>query len=120
LRKPYPYLFRHFDKDFRALYVPWDYKDQLYDEYESIVQGDDRSFNDYLTELSHYEAMLNDVSVRDKFRILKKGINDDLKIAMIIFEPFRRSSRSRGSGTYEEAEGETEEEEHGFSFNLYG
>ena len=86
LRKPYPYLFRQFDNDLRARYVPLDYKDQLYDEYEAVVQGDDRSFNDYLTELRDYEAMLNDVSIRDKFRILKKGINDDLRTAMIIFE----------------------------------
>jgi hypothetical protein len=86
LRKPYPYLFRQFDKDLRAHYVPLDYKDQLYDEYEAVVQGDDRSFSDYLTELRDYEAMLDDVSIRDKFRILKKGINDDLKTAMIIFE----------------------------------
>ena len=86
LRKPYPYLFRQFDGDLRARYVPLDYKDQLYDEYEAIVQGDDRSFSDYLTELQDYEAMLDDVSLRDKYRILKKGLNDDLKAAMIIFE----------------------------------
>jgi hypothetical protein len=32
LRKPFPYLFRKFDKDLRARYVPLDYRDQLYDE----------------------------------------------------------------------------------------
>ena len=59
LQKPYPYLFRTFDRDLCARHVPLAYKDQLYDEYESISQGDGRLFSDYLTELRDYEAMLN-------------------------------------------------------------
>src|SRR5271170_6847715 len=73
VRKPYPYLFSHFNRDLRARYIPVNYKDQLNDEYESVQQGDERLFTDYLTELRDYEAMLGDTSVREKYRILKRG-----------------------------------------------
>jgi hypothetical protein len=63
VRRPYPYLFSHFNRDLRARYVPANYKDQLSDEYESVQQGDERLFTDYLTKLRDYEAMLEDTSV---------------------------------------------------------
>ena len=85
IRKPYPYLFSHFDRDFRARYVPLDYEDQLFDEYEAVKQGD-RLFSDYLTELRDYEAMLGDVGTRDKYRALKRGLGEYLANAMLIFE----------------------------------
>lgn len=86
VRKPYPYLFSHFNRDLRARYIPVNYKEQLNDEYESVQQGDERLFSDYLTELRDYEAMLEDTSIREKYRILKKGLNDDLRRSMIVFE----------------------------------
>ena len=43
-------------------------------------------FSDYLTEVCDYEAMLNDISNHDKYRILKKGLKDNLKAAIVIFE----------------------------------
>src|ERR1700685_2529294 len=84
--KQAPYLYRHFDRDLRQRYVPVNYKDQLADEYEAVKQGDDRLFTDYLTELRDYEDMLADVTLRDRYRVLKKGLNDDLRRSMIVFE----------------------------------
>ena len=86
LRKLFPYLFEQFDKDLHRRYVPINYKDQLADEYEAVKQGDNRLFTDYLTELRDYEDMLGDVTPRDKYRVLKKGINDDLRKNMVVFE----------------------------------
>jgi hypothetical protein len=86
LRKETPYLFRHFDRDLCRRYVPHNYKDQLADEYEAVKQGNDCLFMDYLTELRDYEDMLDDVSKRDKYHVLKKGINDDLRKNMVVFE----------------------------------
>jgi hypothetical protein len=43
-------------------------------------------FTDYLTELRDYEDMLGDVAPRDKYRVLKRGINEDLKKNMVVFE----------------------------------
>lgn len=57
--------------DLRARHMPINYKDQLNDEYESVQQGDDRLFTNYLTELRDYEATLGDTSTREKYRILK-------------------------------------------------
>jgi hypothetical protein len=54
------------------------------DEYESVQQGDDRLFTDYLTELRDYKAMLGDTSTREKYRILKRGLHNDLKKSMIV------------------------------------
>jgi Retrotransposon gag protein/Retroviral aspartyl protease/Zinc knuckle len=86
LHKPSPYLFAQFDKDLRKRYVPINYKDQLADEYDAVRQGNDRLFTDYLTELHDYEDMLGDVTLRDKYRVLKRGINDDLRKSMVVFE----------------------------------
>src|SRR5271163_3226199 len=86
LPKSSPYLFSQFDRDLRKRYVPVNYKDQLADEYDAVRQGNDRLFTDYLTELRDYEDMLGDVTPRDKYRVLKKGINDDLRKNMIVFE----------------------------------
>jgi Retrotransposon gag protein len=86
LPKPSPYLFARFDQDLRKRYVPINYKDQLADEYDAVKQGNDRLFTDYLTELRDYEDMLGDVTPRDKYRVLKKGINEDLRKNMIVFE----------------------------------
>ena len=51
----------------------------------AVKQGDDRSFNDYWTELKDYEAMLGDLSDRDKYLRMREGMNSDLKKAMLVF-----------------------------------
>src|SRR5437667_1223563 len=85
LHRPFPYLFSRFDRDLRARYVPADYQTQLLDQYESTKQGD-RAFDDYHTELCDFEAMLGDVKKREKMRVLKRGLHDDLKKAMLVHE----------------------------------
>src|SRR5208282_5623512 len=62
-----------------------DYKDQLHSEYMAVKQGDDRLFSDYWTELKDYEAMLGDISDRDKYLRMREGMNSDLKKAMLVF-----------------------------------
>jgi hypothetical protein len=74
VRKPYPYLFAHFNRDLRARYIPSNYKEQLTDENETVQQGDDRLVTDYLTELRDYEVMLGDTTTREKYRILKRRL----------------------------------------------
>jgi hypothetical protein len=85
LPKATPYIFAQFDKDIRARYVPIDYKDQLHSEYMAVKQSDDRSFNDYWTELKDYEALLGDLSDRDKYLRMREGMNAELKKAMLVF-----------------------------------
>jgi len=120
IRKPYPYLFSQFDRDLCQRYIPINYKDQLADEYEAVKQGD-RVFGDYLTELGDYEAMLGDVSTRNKYRALKRGLNEDLAKAMLVFEGVsyekfvsaatRIDRACRGTSEMEKEEEEEEKEE---------
>jgi hypothetical protein len=85
LPKASPYLFAQFDRDLHARYVLIDYKDQLHNEYMAVKQGDDRLFSDYWTELKDYEAILGDISDRDKYLRMREGMNSDLKKAMLVF-----------------------------------
>lgn len=85
LPKASPYLFAQFDQDLRARYVRIDYKDQLHNEYMTIKEDDDRLFNNNWTELKDYEAILRDISDRDKYLSMRESMNSILKKTMLIF-----------------------------------
>jgi hypothetical protein len=62
----------------------------LTDEYETVQPGDDRLFTDYLSELRDYEAIRGDTTTRERYRMLKRGLNEDLKRSICFVFTARR------------------------------